>query len=63
MLSAAGEITDPARHVDGEETLDMPYGVTRDSNGSCTGECHNENHNNDSLGVARRSRCISGGPS
>ena len=39
MLSAAGEITDPARHVDGEETLDMPYGVTRDSNGSCTGRC------------------------
>lgn len=48
VVNAAGEITDPARHVDGEDTLEMPYGVTRDGNGRCTGECHNENHDNDS---------------
>ncbi len=39
------DIIDPAAHVDGEPTLQMPYGVTRD-NGRCTGSCHNENHNN-----------------
>ncbi len=41
------DITDPGSHVDGEVTLQMPYGVTR-TNGRCTGSCHNENHNNDS---------------
>jgi hypothetical protein len=26
----------------------LPYGVTRDGDGRCTGECHNEIHQNDS---------------
>ena len=48
VVNEAGEITDATRHVDGEKTLELPYGVTRDGDGRCTGECHNEIHQNDS---------------
>jgi len=47
VVDSAGDIVDAARHVDGEATIALPNGITRDGNGRCTGECHNENHTNE----------------
>lgn len=44
-VSGNDDVTTPANHVNGSVDLDLPDGMTF-NNGSCNGECHNEEHRN-----------------
>ena len=47
VVNEQGDLVQVTEHANGEPTLELPDGITRD-NGRCTGNCHNENHDNDS---------------